>query len=153
MESKKPCPLPSIADSYSVYLLNFPPLFDPQVPIMNSSYQKNMRPGRIIKLSSHRPQGFKVVKFPSFLQINFLILALSQTRVCCKSLQTYCLKRCQLLMACGRCLALRQAKMWVKLGENACLDFRRVLASEYPFRQVSWQHCTYLGTRLGTRST
>ena len=111
LQSKKPCPLPSIADSYSVYLLNFPPLFDPQVPIMNSSYKKNMRPGRIIKLSSHRPQGFKVVKFSSFLQINFLILALSRMRVCCKSLQTHCLQRCQLLMACGRFLALRQAKM------------------------------------------
>ena len=39
MKSKKSCSLPS-TDSYSVDLLNFPPLLDPQVPIMNSSYQK-----------------------------------------------------------------------------------------------------------------
>ena len=37
-------------------------------------------------------------------------------------------------------------------GENAGLDFR-VLAGEYSYRQVSWQHCTYLGTKLGTRWT
>ena len=138
LQSKKPCPLPSIADSYSVYLLNFPPLFDLQVPIMNSSYKKNMQPGRIIKLSSHRPQGFKVVKFSSFLQINCLILALSRMRVCCKSLQTYCLQRCQLLIACGRFLALRQAKTRVRAGQG-CISCG-ILVSGIGARGVSSEH-------------
>ena len=122
LKSKKSCSLPS-TDSYSVDLLNFPPLFDPQVPIMNSSNKKKSATWSHHQTQlppSTRIQGRKVLFVPAN---QFSHSRIATDAVICKSLQTYWLQRCQLLMACGRFVALRQAKIRVKSGENVGLNF------------------------------